>query len=153
MSIKSNKGPWQLAAIVLLLSHMPVGTLLGQERNPADRITVSRLSYRATKMATGFGAYAVARELNISKPVSALAAATVPVVLSKAFYAIRGQPGGKWPNAGFVLKDAGSEIIEGSAPAFMVWAHKGGKKAWWRWPVAAVTYGGLVAATWKWGTP
>jgi hypothetical protein len=153
MSNKSHKGPWHIVAIVLLLSHTIPAAVVAQERNPSDRITVSRLSYRATKMATGFGAYAVARELDISKPVAAIAAATVPVVLSKAFYAIRGQPGGKWPNAGFVLKDAGSEIIEGSAPAFMVWAHHGGKKAWWRWPVAAVTYGGLVAATWKWGTP
>ena len=66
---------------------------------------------------------------------------------------MRGQPGGRWPDAGFVLRDVGSELVETSAPVFMVWAHRGGKKAWWRWPVAAVGYGTLVAMTWNWGSP
>lgn len=122
-------------------------------QDAGDQISISRLGYRATKAATSFGTYAVAREIGLSRPVSAITGAVLPVVISKGIYVASGSPGGRWPNAGFALKDMASELVEGSGPAFMVWASRGGKKQWWRWPVAAVGYGTLVGATWKWGTP
>ncbi|MES2306716.1 MAG: hypothetical protein V4558_14495 [Gemmatimonadota bacterium] len=151
--LPSSKLPWRALGILLLLSYTIPTTVLSQDISASDQVTITRLGYRATKAVTAFGAYAVARELGMGRPGASVVAATAPVVASKLLYALRGQPGGKWPNAGFVLRDAGSEIVEGSGPMLMVWAKQGGRKQWYRWPIAVMSYGAMVGATWKWGAP
>lgn len=151
--LPTSKRSWLVLGTLLLLSNTIPAPVLSQDISASDQVTISRLGYRATKMVTAFGTYAVARELGLGRPGSAVVAATAPVVASKLLYALRGQPGGRWPSAGFVLRDAGSELAEGSAPALMVWARQGGKKQWYRWPIAVAGYGALIGATWKWGAP
>ncbi len=135
----------------LLLATAPVA-LSAQDTSPPD-ITITRLGYRATKASASFATYAVGREIGMSRTMAAVSGATVPVVVSKALYLAQGSPGGPWPDAGFAFRDIVSEIAEGSGPLLMVWARSGGRREWWRWPVATMVYGSAVYATWEWGTP
>ncbi len=146
---------WRAGVTVLLLCISISRPVLAQDaaKNLDDQLTVSRLGYRATKAVTAMGTYAVAREIGLSRPLSAGVGAVTPLVIGKVLYLAQGSPSGRWPNAGFLIKDVASELAEGSAPIWMTWARNGGKQQWWRWPIAVVGYGTSVWATWDWGTP
>ncbi len=146
----SSSRLWWNTAAAMLLAIMP-DTVACQ--STGDQITISRLGYRATKASASFATYAVGREIGMSRVVAAVSGVTVPVLVSKTLYLAQGSPGGKWPDAGFAMKDVASELAEGSGPLLMTWARSGGRQQWWRWPVATLAYGSAVYATWEWGTP